>query len=190
MKLHRLLPGVISAVLLFGTGALSSQHPTKAKKSHESEAKNVHARLIGFEEVPANVTPATGDFSATIDETAKTITFTLTFSGLEGTTTASHIHVGQFDVAGGVSAFLCGGGSKPACPASGTVTGTIIASDVIGPVPQGVDPGDFDKLVQAIEAGKAYVNVHSSRFPGGEIRGQIKPGEGEDNQGDDNDNQG
>jgi len=61
------------------------------------------------------------------------------------------------------------------------VTGTIAASDVIGPVPQGVGPGDFDKLVQAIEAGEAYVNVHSSRFPDGEIRGQIEPGEGENN---------
>jgi hypothetical protein len=62
-----------------------------------------------------------------------------------------------------------------------------VAADVIGPVPQGVNPGEFDKLVQAIEAGKAYVNVHSSRFPNGEIRGQIKPGEGEDNN-DDHDN--
>jgi len=107
MKFHRLLLAVLSALLLFGTAALSSQHPTKSKKSHEAESKNVHARLIGFEEVPANVTPATGDFSATIDDTAKTITFTLTFSGLEGTTTMSDIHVGQFDVAGGVAAFLC-----------------------------------------------------------------------------------
>ena len=181
MKLHRFLLTVLSVLLLFGTGALSSQHPSKPKKGHEAEAKKVRADLIGFEEVPANVTPATGDFSATIDETAQTITFTLTFSGLEGTTTASHIHVGQFDVAGGVSAFLCGGGSKPACPASGTVTGTIVAADVLGPNAQGVEPGAFDKLVQAIEAGKAYVNVHSSRFPNGEIRGQIKPGEGEDN---------
>jgi len=187
MKFHRFLLAVLSALLLFGTAALSSQHQTKSKKSHEAEAKNVHARLIGFEEVPANVTPATGTFSATIDETAKTITFTLTFSGLEGTTTVAHIHVGQFDVVGGVSAFLCGGGSKPACPASGTVTGTIVAADVIGPVPQGVNAGDFDKLVQAIEAGKAYANVHSSRFPNGEIRGQIKPGEGEDDN-DDHDN--
>jgi len=181
MKLHRLLLAVFAALLLLGSSTLSKQHQSKPKKSHEAEAKNVSAHLIGFNEVPANVTPASGDFSATIDETAQTIAFTLTFSGLEGTTTASHIHVGQPDVAGGVSAFLCGGGSKPACPASGTVTGTIVASDVIGPVPQGIDPGQFDKLVQAIEAGKAYVNVHSSRFPGGEIRGQIKPGEGEDN---------
>lgn len=181
MKLHRFLVGVLAALLLLGTSTLSKQHQSKSKKNKEAEAKKVSAHLIGFNEVPANVTPASGDFSATIDETAQTITFTLTFTGLEGTTTASHIHVAQPDVSGGISAFLCGGGSKPACPASGTVTGTIVAADVIGPNPQGVEPGAFAKLVQAIEAGKAYVNVHSSRFPAGEIRGQINPGEGDDN---------
>jgi hypothetical protein len=179
MKLDRLLFAVLSALLLLGTTTMSKQHQSKPKMSQGAEAKNVSARLIGFDETPANVTPASGDFSATIDDTAQTITYTLTFTGLEGTTTASHIHVAQPDVAGGISAFLCGGGSKPACPGSGTVTGTIVAADVIGPVPQGVNPGDFAKLIQAIEAGKAYVNVHSSRFPGGEIRGQIKPGEGD-----------
>jgi hypothetical protein len=44
---------------------------------------------------------------------------------------------------------------------------------VIGPVPQGITPGEFDELLEAIRAGVAYVNVHTSTFPAGEIRGQL-----------------
>ncbi len=79
---------------------------------------------------------------------------------------------------GGVSAFLCGGAppasNKPACPNSGTVTGTIVASDVIGPTAQGISAGEFDELVRAIRAGAIYANVRTDKYPGGEIRGRIQ----------------
>jgi hypothetical protein len=45
--------------------------------------------------------------------------------GLEGSVTAAHIHLGQEDGVGGVIAFLCGGGGKPACPQSGEIRGQI-----------------------------------------------------------------
>jgi hypothetical protein len=44
---------------------------------------------------------------------------------------------------------------------------------VIGPAGQGIAAGEFSELVDALRAGRAYANVHSSKFPGGEIRGQI-----------------
>ena len=62
------------------------------------------------------------------------------------------------------------------------MSGTITPLEVIGPgsppaVPplggQGIDPGQFEELVAAIRAGRAYANVHSAKFPGGEIRGQL-----------------
>jgi hypothetical protein len=64
--------------------------------------------------------------------------------------------------------------STPTCPApGGTVTGTITPVEVVGPAGQGIAAGEFEELVAAIRAGRAYANVHSSKFPGGEIRGQI-----------------
>ena len=124
---------------------------------------------------------ATGSFEATIDDASSEINFRLTYDGLEAPVLFAHIHFGQRSVNGGVAAFLCGGGGKPACPQSGTVTGTIVPTDVIGPVAQGIAAGEFDELVAALRAGRAYANVHSTKFPGGEVRGQIN----DDNQRDD-----
>jgi hypothetical protein len=137
--------------------------------------------LTGYQEAtPAGVSSsATGTFSATIDEDASpaTISYTLTYTGLSGPALFSHIHFGNRFDSGGVSAFLCGGGGKLACPPGttdqATVTGTISPADVIGPLSQGIAPGQFDKLVDAIRAGVTYVNVHTPSFPAGEIRGQI-----------------
>ena len=67
-----------------------------------------------------------------------------------------------------------------ACPsAPATVTGTITPADVIGPAGQGITAGQFDELVAAIRAGVTYANVHSSLYPGGEIRAQLEGGKGD-----------
>ena len=132
--------------------------------------------LTGYQEAtPAAVSSvATGSFLASIDDNARTIDYTLSYTGLEATATVAHIHFGNRSTNGGVAVFLCGGGGRPACPTpSGTVTGTITAADVVGPVGQGIAPGELDELISAIRAGVAYANVHSSKFPMGEIRGQI-----------------
>ncbi|HEX5800705.1 MAG TPA: CHRD domain-containing protein [Gaiellaceae bacterium] len=132
------------------------------------------ATLSGFEETPSVSTVAKGKFRAEID--GDSIDYRLTYTGIEGgTTLAAHIHFGQRHTAGGVSAFLCGGGDKPACPTpGGTVEGTIDAADVVGPAGQGILAGQLNELVRAIRAGATYVNVHSTTFPAGEIRGQVK----------------
>ncbi|HEY1410472.1 MAG TPA: CHRD domain-containing protein [Promineifilum sp.] len=140
--------------------------------------------LSGYEEVPAISTNGTGMFRATVNADGTLIDYELSYSGLSNTV-AAHIHLGQKGVNGGVSAFLCGGGDKPACPAmEGTVTGTIDAADVIGPNGQGIAPTQIRELVAAMNAGVTYVNVHTNDgvdpantgpgdFPGGEIRGQL-----------------
>ncbi|PYO49852.1 MAG: hypothetical protein DMD84_17240 [Candidatus Rokuibacteriota bacterium] len=129
--------------------------------------------LTGYQEGAGVSTIASGSFEATIDEDASTIDYTLSYSGLEAPVLFAHIHFGNRFTSGGVSAFLCGGGSKPPCPQQGTVTGTVTAADVIGPTTQGIEAGAFAELVRAMRAGVTYTNVHSTKFPAGEIRGQI-----------------
>jgi len=137
--------------------------------------KAIHARLRGYNEVPAVSTSGRGMFRAKINNDATEISYELTYGPLEGLAMASHIHFGQRGVAAGVSAFLCGGGGKPACPpAGGTVTGVIVAADVVGPAAQGIAAGELDELIEAILRGVTYVNVHTDKHPSGEIRGQIQ----------------
>jgi hypothetical protein len=149
----------------------------------DSGARTFSARLNGFEETPSISTEGSGSFQARL-ENATTLAYTLTYT-IETTstsTTQAHIHLGQRNFPGGVSVFLCGGGDKPACPfPGGTVSGTIDPADVIGPSGQGIEAGAFDELIRAMRAGFTYANVHSSRFPGGEIRGQIRLGDDGDN---------
>jgi hypothetical protein len=146
--------------------------------------KNVKADpLSGYLEgaTPGPIsTLGNGSFEATIDDAAGEIHYTLSYADLEGSVLQSHIHFGHRDVNGGISPFLCtnlGNGpvGTPLCPTSpATVSGTIDASDVTaGAAAQGIAAGQFDELVRAIRAGKTYVNVHSSIWPSGEIRGQI-----------------
>ena len=125
---------------------------------------------------------ATGSFEATIDDAAQEIHFTLSYSGLEGDVRQAHIHFGQRSVNGGISLWLCetaanprpvGSPDVPECPQSGTVQFTLVAGHVVGPATQGIAAGEFEEIVAAIRAGRAYANVHSSKFPGGEVRGQI-----------------
>ena len=144
--------------------------------SKSASNENHKADLIGHEEVPAVSSTGSGELRMKIYEDSQVIEYEISYANLEGTTTtASHIHLGQKSVNGGVIAFFCGGGGKPACtPTSGTFSGTIVPADVVGPAAQGIAAGEWDEVVRAIRAGMVYANVHTNKHPGGEIRGQIK----------------
>ena len=138
------------------------------------------ADLRGYEEVPAVSTIGMGGFTANISPSANGFSYRLSYAGLEGAVAQAHVHLGQRSVNGGISVFLCtnlgnGPAGTPACPPPpATVTGTIFASDVVGPTGQGIAPGELAELIRAMRAGVTYANVHSSLFPGGEIRGQVR----------------
>lgn len=142
----------------------------------DRSGRMLKANLSGFGEVPAVSSTGTGTLLARFAADESSIEYTLSYQDLEGTTTAAaHIHLGQTAVNGGVSAFLCGGGGKPACPpVSGSVSGTITEADVIGPAGQGIAAGELSELIAAIRRGVTYANVHTDKHPGGEIRGQVK----------------
>jgi hypothetical protein len=155
--------------------------------------RRIREFLKGFEEVPAVSTVADGEFRARISNDQTQIQWELSYSDLESAVQQAHIHLGQKDVNGGITVFLCTNlGNGPAgtqlCPPSpATISGTIMAADVSPPIPatlaarnQGLNTGELDELIRAIRAGKTYVNVHTTDRPGGEIRSQINHGEGHD----------
>ena len=137
------------------------------------------AQLDGYQETPSVSTPGRGRLQLRLD--GNTIQYTLQYSNLEAPPAQAHIHFAQRHVAGAVVAFLCGGGGKPDCPSSGSVSGTIRPADVgvtSGSVAQGIAAGEFAEFVRAIRARATYANVHTSMFAAGEIRGQIARGIG------------
>jgi hypothetical protein len=142
--------------------------------------KQIKGSLTGYEEVPSVSTAANGKFRATLTPSKDGIAYKLSYAGLEGDVTQAHIHIGQRGVNGNISAFFCsnlgnGPAGTQACPpAPATVQGTIEADDVIGPEVQGIGSGELAELIRAIKGGVTYANVHSSKFPSGEMRSQLR----------------
>src|SRR3989442_893051 len=146
--------------------------------AHADDDNLARARLIGFQEVPALASAATGTFEARLSPGS--FTYQLSYQGLEGSATQAHIHFGQKAVNGGISVFLCSNlgngpaGTQPCPPAPATITGTITANDVSPDIPatlaarnQGLGTGEFAELLAAMRAGATYVNVHSTKWPRG-----------------------
>lgn len=147
--------------------------------------KQFGTRLVGYEEVPAISTGAGGRFHARISNDNSAIAYELSYSDLEGDVLQAHIHFAQEEVNGGVVLFLCsnlgnGPAGTPLCPdPPATVEGVLEAADVVGGAAvQGIAAGEFGEVIRAMRAGKTYVNVHSSLYTGGEIRGQLGHGRG------------
>ena len=163
------------AAIAVGTSAMASDGDSGVN------ANSLHEHLTGYEEavsvggnpnLVALSTTGNGEFRVQIDENNQEISYELSYSSLEGDVLQAHIHFGARAQAGGISAFLCTNlGNGPAgtqlCPpAPATVSGTIRPADVIA-------EGEFDELVAAIRAGTTYANLHSTKYPGGEIRAQL-----------------
>jgi hypothetical protein len=163
-KMRRYIVGTVAALAIVGTliaPIVAGDSPTRFRGA-----------LNGFLETPSVSTAGSGSITLRID--GDTIHYRLSYRNLTGGPLFAHIHVARPDVAGGVGAFLCGGGGKAACPASGVVSGTIVAADVVGPADQGIAPGEFSEFVRAVRAGATYANVHTEMFPDGEVRGNLR----------------
>ena len=171
---------VVLVLSLVGASIAIAGQGTKHTAKHRG-GKTFSARMIGHNEVPAVHTKAVGKVTLTIADDEKSLSYELTYSGLNSAPLFSHVHFGQPNVNGGVSFFFCGGGGKPACPASATttpVTGTVVPADVAGLGTQGMPAQDLGAIIQEIREGFAYANLHTQTSPGGEIRGQLRKGAG------------
>lgn len=170
---------VVLLALATAIGVLGISAVAFADRGHgKSDGKNFSARLNGWEEDPSQVTTGKGSFKAKV-VSATQIDFTLKYRAMEGKVFMAHIHIGSRHESGGISAWLCGGTTQPACPPGpdGTISGSIETPDIVGPAGQGVEPGNFADLIRAMRKGETYTNVHTEvRAPGGEIRGQNRRG--------------
>ncbi len=163
--------GVVASLFVVGAGLADD----------ESKTRSLKARLDGFEETPLTLsTTGAGEFRARLNESETQLSYELEYSGLEGTVTMAPVHFGARGLSGGVMFWPCttpaisAPSGTPTCPSpGGKVTGTITSAQIVGPSGQGIAPGQFAEAIRAMRAGAAYVNVHSSLYPGGEIRGQI-----------------
>ncbi len=166
-------------------GVLAAALVTMVVAPVTADEDAVRTRLSGYQETPLTInSAASGEFKATIRDGGTAIDYELTYRDLSSPTAQAHIHFGRPAISGGIVPFLCTNLTPPtgvptpqACPAApATITGTLTAADVIARPAQGIDTGaaGLAEMLRAIEADAAYVNVHTTTFPGGEIRGRLR----------------
>lgn len=142
------------------------------------------AQLSGAAEDVPNNSPGTGSAVVTLDTAAHTLGVNVTFSNLLGTTAAAHIHcctalpgVGVAPVATQLPTFS----GFPLGVTSGTYTSTFdtLLASTYNPAFLTSNAGSTAAaeaaLLAGMTAGLSYLNIHTSVFPGGEIRGFLAP---------------
>ena len=137
--------------------------------------------LRGTNEVPPNASPGTGFAVVTVDPVAHTLIVNVSFSGLTGNTTASHIHCcAGLGVNAGVATTTPTFTGFPSGVTAGTysnifdltLTSSFNASFVTAN--GGTAAGAEAAFIAGMQAGLTYFNIHTNLFPGGEIRGQLQ----------------
>lgn len=140
--------------------------------------------LTGANESPANGSPGVGSGTITFDLDSITMRVNFSFSGLTGTTTAFHIHcctAAAGTLTAGVASEIPSFIGSPLGVTSGSYDHTFDLS-----VPGSYNPSfvtanggtagsAMTALLAGVAAGKAYLNIHTSTFGGGEIRGFLQP---------------
>jgi len=141
---------------------------------------NFTALLSGANEVPPNASPGTGVINIAIDDVAHTMFLDVTFSGLLGNTTAAHIHCCTAVPLTGTAGVATTTPTFPGFPAgvtSGSYNATFNLLDASSYnagfiTNNGGTPSSAEvALLAGMVSGRSYFNLHSTAFPGGEIRG-------------------
>ena len=142
-----------------------------AAKSGEAQHHGTH--MSGSEEVPANQSQAQGQASFLLSRNGKSLRYKLAVANIQNVTQA-HIHLAPAGTNGPVVVWLYPSG-PPAVLIPGSsqgvlAEGIITAQSLVGPLAG----GSLEDLVDQMLGNNTYVNVHTSQFPPGEIRGQIR----------------
>lgn len=118
----------------------------------QAEMVKFTAEMTGAAQVPTVDSAATGTVEVTLDTDAKTVAWVVTTEGLSGEATASHIH-----------------GPAAATETAGPVIDTLATMEGSAPI--------TDEQITELTSGMYYYNVHTEKFPDGEIRGQLMTAE-------------
>jgi hypothetical protein len=143
---------VVGLALVAGMTALAG---CDQQMSSANSKRHYTATLNGASEVPPVTTPGTGTADIWYDPATKMLSWTVTYSGLTGPATAAHFH-GPAAPGANAGVVVPIGSAGMASPATGSV-----ALD--------------DAKAAQLAGGQMYVNVHTAKSPGGEIRGQVVP---------------
>ena len=163
MKWKKVLPLLVLMIII----------AVSASAAAASQKRTFVAPLTGDEEVPPVETSARGQAVFQLSLDGSQLSYRLIVANLENVNMA-HIHLAPVGQNGPVVAWLYPEGPPPVQidgRFSGVLAlGTITAADLVGPL----EGQTLDDLMDAIRDGDTYVNVHTSQFPAGEIRGQIR----------------
>jgi hypothetical protein len=168
--------GVMALFVLFvaGCGGQKEQKTSQAMQSLTKENANYTAELSGKNEVPDSVsTMASGEALFKLNADQEIIDYTLTVSNIDSVTMA-HIHLGSASENGPILVWLYPVSGPPPQVMPGPVNGvlaqgSITAANLIGPL-KGKTVADLEQLMKE---DSTYVQVHTQKYPEGEIRGQI-----------------
>jgi CHRD domain-containing protein len=156
----------MTKVLGFCTGALALVLATQAS----AQVVTLTTTMNGGEETPVLNTGMVGTAEVSVDIAEREVAVTLNVFNVPTATTAGHIHVGAAGIAGPVVL------NFPAAVVGRTgdfsMTFRLGERDFVARPAQGINT--LNDVLQAIVNGNAYVNIHTTQNPGGEIRGQLK----------------
>jgi hypothetical protein len=156
----------LAAVLVVGLSSLGCNDATEGKEIFQAD-------LAGANEVPARDTGATGACGFVV--TGNRVDFSIFTRGLSAPVVGAHIHIAPAGTNGPVRVPFIG----PNLAGTNTVT-PFVAPDPGILIENSFGPSDvtgglsLDDVLNAMRSGNAYCNVHTTNFPGGEVRGQIR----------------
>ncbi|WP_373516685.1 CHRD domain-containing protein [Pricia sp.] len=166
---------LLSFVLILGFGCnKESYEPTEdlihtALKGQSEVKFNFTSSLKGSNEVPARETKAAGHVSVKINKDEQSLYYKITAANIDDVR-AAHFHLAPEGANGAVVVTLYTNPDQPSGPQNGVLTeGVITADNLQGDLAE----ADFATLIGAIRSGGIYVNVHTSRYPSGELRAQL-----------------
>lgn len=142
-----------------------------SEKSNAKRSNRLHfnASLSGKNEVPAKETNAVGEVIVTISKDETSVHYKVIVANIENVV-ASHFHMAPANANGGV---VKGIFQNPNPQPSGPMNGILAEGDITGADLVGALAGNLAGFIDAIRKGNIYVNVHTTKYPSGELRGQL-----------------